>query len=679
MSTVIIRNGAPQAALSGTKDVSVPELVQSLIGSPIHLPLSFTFSEEGPEGESHVVSGDSMFKLYGLDITDTTSKYATINTPYIELFNANANEQMIQRLVPDDATQATLRLYAEVVAISDAPIYERAADNSIQYDGNGDPIQTGTGPGIKVVWRVGAIDPVFGDFGVGTTFDGTLTGSDGATSKLYPIIDLPAAARGSKYCNYGIRLACLNEVTSMPVASELVESVGARIFSLQMVEREDSLSTATVISTLDGGSTVNFSFMKDAYYKALRKDYDYKKILLKSYRNVTPSAGYAPIHGSISDFFVYESNLTLLQGLFKAALNDAVELDMIDIFTGLDNEGNMYDSVVVDAGTEGGEVLTMTNAHWLDGGTDGTMSNDTFDALVRREMNIFGEGDVNYLNVLRYPCRFLWDAGYTVDTKIALANFMGRRKDTICVLNTHVYNQGTNDIATENSMKIALQAILHNYPDSSEYGTVAFRGMVVGHSMTLIDHAYTDRVPVSYSLANMTSLYAGASDPGFKSTYRFSRGELAKITEGTDLNLTYKPRTTYESDWDAGLINVMSYDQYTYFFPALYTVYTEDRSILNGYIIAIIVADLNYIATQTWAQMSGASDLSNGQITTMINNKIITATNGRYDGVAQVEPNAYFTAEDVSNGYSVTVDINLYGNVLNTVHKYTIKAYRQED
>lgn len=674
----IIRNGSPQAFLNGVNDQSVPPLVLEPIGTPIHLPLSFSFAPEGPENEAHVVSGDSMFKLYGLDITDVTSPYATINTPFIELFNRNANEQMIHRLVPDDAELATLRLYAEMVVVDDAPVYERGDDGQILVDSEGNRKVTGTGDGIKVVWRVATITDEFGAFGKGAIIDGTLVGKAGATSKLYPVIDIPASARGKTYDDYGIRLECLNEESATPVSSDMVESVGARIYSIQLVEREDAFSTATPIKTLDGGAAVNFSFMKNAYYKPLRQDFDFRKVLMKSFRNINPLPGYTPVHGPIRDFHLYDTNLTTIQTAFRTALADAVEVDMIDVFTGLDLEGNAYDNVVIDDGTEGGEQLTLKNSHWLADGSDGTMDNATFDTLVRREMANFGEGSVNYFNMLRYPCRFIWDAGYSVDTKAELANFMGRRKDTVCLLTTHIWDQGVNDIATENSMKIALQGILLNHPESVKFATSALRGMVVGHSMLLNDSQYDERVPALYSLANLTSLYAGAANGAFKSAYRFSRGELARITEGSDLNLTYKPRSTYESDWDAGLINIQSYDQYSYFFPALYTVYPNDRSILNGYIVAIVCAHLEYLATQTWAEMSGASDLTDGQLVEMLNRKIIEKTNGIFDGVVQVVPNAYFTDADKSNGYSVTVDINLYGNVIKTVHKYTIVAHRQE-
>jgi hypothetical protein len=58
---------------------------------------------------------------------------------------------------------------------------------------------------------------------------------------------------------------------------------------------------------------------------------------------------------------------------------------------------------------------------------------------------------------------------------------------------------------------------------------------------------------------------------------------------------------------------------------------------------------------------------------------ITEKTEGKYDGVVDIVPDAYFTANDISNGYSITVDVHLYGQVIKTVNKYTIVAHRRSD
>jgi len=675
----IVKNGTPQSVNYGVDDQSVPDLVPVAAGKPIHLPLCFTFSPKGDPSQAYVVSGDQAETMYG-DIFDVKSDYTTFNTPFIKMFNEAANEMLVQRVVPTDAKSASLRLYAEVVTAT-VPIYERSIDNSIVYGSDGLPKTTGTKDGIKIVWRFGTFGETAGEFKQGKTFDGTLTGIDNKVSTIYPIMDFAAPYVGGKVNDFGIRLWCPNSKSTNALNPDIVDEVKARIMTIQFVDLLTEGTTPSITRTLDGATDASFSFMSGAYYESMRLDLDIDEVILPSYRNMNPDAGYAPTLGPISDLHVYDANLEAVLKLAQAAIADAdlTNHHMVDIFTGLDVYGNAYNGLTVDDGTEGGELLTDTHVHYLSGGSDGTMTNETFDLLVRNEMLQFGEGSVNYWNVLKYPSSALWDAGYSTDTKDALTNYIATLKNTNVFLCTHVWDQGSNSMQVEESMKVALAAMLRAHPESSKYGTPAMRGHVIGHSMLLNNSQYRERVPVSYSLARMIAKYSGAGDGYFKSQYKFSRGELAVITDGYDINLTYKPFTTYMSDWDNGLVSVRSFDQYQYHFPALYTVYDEDRSICNNMLVAIIIADLEYLTIQTWSEMSGVSDMTDAQIVKMVNAKLIAKTTGRYDGVVTIVPNAYFTEADKSNGYSITVDIDLYGAVMKTVFKQTIIAHRYED
>ena len=678
-SSAILRNGSPQPVFYGTDDQSIPPLVPEPVVSPIHQPLMFTFASRGDHKNAYTVLGDSLLSMYGRDVVDVTSDYATFNTPFLKMFNEEANAMMVQRLVPEDADTATLRLYAEVY-VDKVPIYERAADGSIVYSPtDGKPVKTGEKNGVRIVWRVApfAADP----FKQGVIFTGTIVGSDGKKSMIYPVMDLPCSFIGKKGSDIGIRLSAPNAKSSTPVDSAICAAIGSRLLTVQFVERDDVNSTPVVTKTLDGAASVTVSLKKGAYYRDMRLNLDIEKVLVKSYRNMNPDVGLPPDLGPVEDLFIYRNNLEAVLTQANASLDQGFGSDvyLVDIFTGLDVDGNPYNGLLVDAGTLGGEVFTEAHTHYLLGGSDGTMTNDTFDALVRQEMNSFGSGTVDYLDIARYPCTHLWDTGFSTQTKVSLARFIGLRPDTNLTLVTHVYNKGVNDMQTENSMKIALAGFARAYPESQRYGTPACRAIVVGHSYLLNDSEYTERVPVAYSLAKFIAKYAGAQEGKFKAEFRFSRGELAVVTEGYDINLRYKTPDAYSSDWETGLINVRSFDQQRFFFPALQTVSPNDRSILNGWINALIIGDLERVADRVWREVSGASDLTNAEMIKMVNEKIIQKTEGKYDGVVDIVPDAYFTAADLSNGYSITVDIHLYGNVIKTVNKYTIVAHRRSD
>lgn len=680
----IVKNGTPQHVMYGVDDRSIPPLVETRAGTPIHLPLMFTFSSKGDPSDAYVVSGDAMKKMFGDEILDPKSPYATINTPFIELFNRKANEMMIQRLVADDATTASLRLYAEVLETM-VPTYLRNVDGSIQYDAAGQPKKDGTTQGVVIAWRTGEISEDSGAFRAGKVFDGTMTGTDAGglptLSKIYPILDLPAPYPGAKASDYGLRLSCPNAKSTVPVNVDIVSTIGARVMNIQFVDLRVPGMSPSIIRTLSGQTSVSFSFKPGAYYAPMRMELDADDVVLANYRKMNPEPGFTPTLGPVKDFYVYRNHMETVANLAITAIADPDIVDpyMVDIFSGLDVYGNPYNGVVVDDGEQEGEIINEQHTHYLLGGSDGTMNADVFDQLVRREMLEFGEGKVNYLNILKYPCNYFWDTGFSVETKEAACNFIGRLKTTNMCLVTSLYDHPVNDMQAEESMKVGLGAMLRAHPESIRYGTGTMRGIVVGHSMRLHNNAYKGRVPAAYSLASKVAEYAGAGQGRFKSEKKFSRGELAIIDEGYDLNLRYKPHEVYSSDWETGLISIRSYDQYRYHFPALYTVYESDRSVCNNFLVALIVGHLNYLAQQTWAEISGVADMTDGEVVAMVNRKLTEKTEGIYDGVVTIIPDAYFTPEDKSNGYSISVDLHLYGSVMKTVMKTTIVAHRNQE
>src|SRR5690606_18130902 len=105
---------------------------------------------------------------------------------------------------------------------------------------------------------------------------------------------------------------------------------------------------------------------------------------------------------------------------------------MVDIFGGYDLLGQPYDGLQVNPATETGKVVfSASNIHYLQGGSDGTMNNDVYDELVRREMLLFPDGGkVRYDNELKYSLGCFWDSGFSFDTKAALVNFIGRSRNT---------------------------------------------------------------------------------------------------------------------------------------------------------------------------------------------------------------------------------------------------------
>ncbi|EDJ3473687.1 hypothetical protein CGY83_16525 [Salmonella enterica subsp. enterica serovar Enteritidis] len=679
--TFIPRNGAPLNNKQGWQDNSVPELVRTPTGDAIHKPLIFTFAARGVDNEAFPLTGDNALSLLGRNVFDLRGPYATFNTPYQAMFNANANECMYQRLIPEDAKTASVRVFADVLETK-VPSYERDSNGIVQYDNSGKPKIKEQVDGLVIVFRSVVIDETTPAVGAGVVIDGTMTGEGGTKSKLYPLFDIAGPYAGADVNGFGFKLIPLSEKSSPALTSSYQNEVGGRVYTLQWFETLAGVTSPVVWKTLTGMSSINFSFKPDAYYQPMRTQLDFEVVVADAYRQTMPDIGELPDYGPFEQFYLYRENLETVLGLAQAAITTDAPADpyMVDIFGGYDLLGQPYDGLQVNPATETGKVVfSASNIHYLQGGSDGTMNNDVYDELVRREMLLFPDGGkVRYDNELKYSLGCFWDSGFSFDTKAALVNFIGRSRNTFLTLATHVYNQGRNDEQTEESAKIALIELITAVPESAYYGTPAARGMVTGQSAFIKNSSYKKPVPMNYSLANFLSKYLGAGDGRAKPAYRFSRGELTIIEDLTDLSMPWKGNEVYASDWDVSLITARSYDYYRLFIPAIQSIYSEDRSVLNNALFNFMMTYVYRVSDRVWADMSGEAAMTDDERAKMIENKIIERLEGRLDNVAVVTPKAYFTADDKSNGYSVTLDLIAEGGVLLTQFNTTIKVYRRE-
>ncbi|MGL5397211.1 MAG: hypothetical protein ACRDBQ_18340 [Shewanella sp.] len=681
----IPRNGAPLNDKSGFQDNSVPELVRAPVGDPIHKPLIFTLAARGVGDEAFPLSGDNALSLMGRGLFDLRGPYATFNTPFQAMFNANGNECMYQRLIPTDAKKAKYRLYADVVA-GKVPRYDRDASGKIQYGADGRPTSSAQIDGVIIVFRSVPITSGDPEIGAAVPIEGTLTGgAEGTKSKMYPLWDIEAPYEGADCNGFGYKLIPLNEKSSPALGQSYQTQVGGRVYAIQWFETLAGITSPVIWKTLTGMNTLNVSFKPDAYYQPMRTQLDFEVIVPDAYRKVTPDLGGLPDYGPFSQFHIYRENLETVLGLAHAAVKAAMPTTpndpyIIDIFGGLDLTGQMYDGLQVNPASETGKVSFGPHTiHYLQGGADGVMNDEVYDELVRTEMSLFPDGGkVRYDNELKYTLGCFWDSGYSFDTKSACVNFIGRSRNTFLTLATHVFNQGRNDLQTEEGAKVALIEMITAVPDSAEFGTPAARGMITGQTAFIRNSSYKKPVPMCYSLANFFSKYLGAKDGYPNPSARFSRGEETYITDLADLSMPWKGNDVYASDWDTSLVTARSRDYYRYFIPAIQSIFNEERSVLNNALFNFMMTYVYRVSDQVWADMSGESRMTDSERAKMLESKIIERLEGRLDGIADVVPKAYFTAEDKANGFSATLDLNASGGVLLTQTKTTIKVYRRE-
>lgn len=671
----IPRNASPLNHKRGYDDKSIPPLVRKPVGSPIHKPLVFGFSPRGREDEAYPLAGDNLLSMVGRQVLDSKGPYATFNTPYLQMFNENANEVMFQRVMPDDATTATHRMCAEYWT-GKTPIYQRNPLNGeIQYDENGDPLTKGEMDGVFIAFRQVPINETNGLFRAGRE-------SNGVNGKLIPLFDIKGPWRGVEANGFGYRLASLHPKSDVPVDESYTDDVGARVYSLEFMETLPNVTTPVNWPTLKGQTTARFSFMPGAHHSGLRQDLDFADVVPAAWRRTVPDIGMLPEDGPFEEFYLYESNIEMLTELVYGKISNPPRSPyLVDIFGGVDTSGNPYDGLVVNpTSATGTSTFSSKHTHFLEGGSDGKMNNDVYDELVRRELSLFPySGKVKYANELKYDLGCFWDSGFSFATKEAITNLIGRSRNTFIFLVCQQYNQDPLDLDGEESAKIALNEMCAALPESTEFGTPVARAIIMGQHGIIRNSSYKKRVPANYSLANLFSKYMGSGEGVCKPEYRFGRGRETVIEDLTDISLPYKHPSVYATDWDVGLIAIRSYDYYRSFIPATCSVYPNERSVLKNGVFSFLMTYVFRVSDKVWADASGEFRMTREEYADDISADITKRLAGKLDDIADITPHAYFTAEDIANGNSITIDIKAEGNVMKTLHNTSIRVYRRED
>lgn len=683
-----LTNAYPRARLLGIDDQSkgtFPVLPEQV---PTHLPHIFLFTEKGPL-EPQIVVGDTLMGVYGFKTVDFRGKYANHQTVLATTVNANGNSLLVQRLRPEDAPDpASLCLSIEIVA-DKVPVYERNSDGSITRDAHGEKISTGDYiDGYRARWVSTHHDDT--QIGQRSKVAGVLVSEEGESSQRLPIWDQQISDFGEHGNNKGLRLWAPTARSADPADVNQIENVGAFIFHAQMIERPDNKSRPNIVKTKLGSTSTSFSFKPGAIDPATDRNMDVEQIYLDTWRNLDTSPA---MYGNFNQMKIYHDNLIeLLKTIYASEKEhqpdweDKTEeevLHLINFLTGVDYNGNEYHTFVVDGIEKGGLEFTPHTNHYAKGGGDGTMDSDMFDKLVKNQCQNYGDLEYDFLNMGHYPQSFIWDSGFSLETKKALLVPIGKRKDIITILGTQVAGARQNTIEEELSMAIALRTYARLFPESAVYGTHVCRAAIVGHSGKLINHPWTGVLPLTIDLADKVSKFMGAGNGRWKEDQGFDDGEngrnVVTMFKTSTINHRWKPEAAYEADWDNAMIGIRSKNRTAVFYPGFQTVYDDQTSTLNSLINVCGFVELEKIAYRVWSMLASNAKLTNEQFIERSDALIAAEAQGKFDDRFIIVPKTEFTSFDQGRGFSWTTNINAYANNEKLVGTYTITARRRSD
>lgn len=704
-------NSTPRVIAHGIRDI-LPQLTGQPEALPTHYPLQFIFAAQGPE-EPQSVIGTDLVQLYGEDSFDFSKPFANHSTAMCLTFNKLANAQMVQRLVPDDANpRANVRLYADVLE-RDIPEYERNVDGSIKYDATTNaPVTTGNKiKGYEVRWTTKYItstpmmitlpngDTILSykdgesNIGKGTIGPGEMIDPDsGEVSKLYPIMDTEYTWIGSRGNNFGYSIWAPTEQSSTPIDDTLLTDKRYKTYPLRMSiwQRSDEASTPGVVRTVWNESYTDVSFNPNAFNERVNKKAYIGNNFIEMYQDTDESFA-IPKYAPFNRPYLYQSNIDMLLKMFYMAEADYIdgfsdfegpdngdEFYRFNMLSGVSSKGVPYHSFIINTTAPNSVRLTEKNVIYTRNGSDGTMNTDTFNMLVKRKMEEWGDPDSPYQDWAKYPVSCVYDSGYALDTKYALMKIIGVRKDVWVALTTHTDGE-TLTASEDSSVGLALKNRIEMYPESEIYGTGVCRGIIIMRDGEKKSTAYRNRLPLIFDIAEKASKYMGASNGRWKSQYRFDKYPGNLVDDFQNVNVTFTPMRVRNKDWSNGLNYVQHYSRRELFWPGLRTVYSDDRSVLTSFITMALAVELQKVGDRVWRMHTGSQRLTEGQFIASVNKAVRDQTENRFDDCAVIVPNAYITAVDKNLGYQWTLDIGMGTDTMKTVQNLSIVAQRRDD
>lgn len=748
----------PRYDLLGVNDKSTRQNTLEEITLPQHCPLVHFFGQWG-DPAPNLFRGNGATRMYGSQTFDVTSKFCTHQTPYINLFNLNANPAIYRRLIPPNAEKAILRVSVELIK-SEIPLYARNDDGSYKYtynqfDERVRVVET-TIVGHRLVVHTGVdhygdngdlVNPInhqtFGNANIIRDFRlNTVTGTDGAklgviadsdetwSSTLYPILDLELAYEGSMGNDYGLRIQLPTTQGSNPIDSASTYATLSYLLRLGVVSKNtltggfDLVNTAAADNFIDvslkqnvrtdrdnNPLSIDQTFIKAYVREATATQPEFKGPFgeLKLYRDAVEELQKTLILGNTTDGVKgeqdYNGQAQLNHGRVPLTANSQYLLNFLG---GYDVDGVPYYAFDISTSANfGGVTMVSDNIIYAAGGEDGLYLTDTgepdelanyelFDSMVRQEMSTFGEGDIKWLNAAKYPISAIWDSGYSIETKKAMLNVIGQRKDVAVILATQsVADYVTTNVngtvtkvwswiapnteSEETAIAGTLRTIAANYPESEVYGTPVCRALIVGQCGTLVNSLYTRKLPLTYELANKVSKFMGSATGYWDADNAYDLKGNNTIELMKDVNISWKNENVGQQAWANGLTYAEDYDIKRLFFPAVQTVYTDSTSVLNSSITMFAICNIERVCQNAWRDLTGNSKWTRAKFIQQSNEMIQERLAKRYDDRFIIEVQTFFTEADSNRGYSWGCNIDIYAANMKTVGRFSITARRIDD
>lgn len=650
------------------KDESLrnPLIVEQLV---LHRPMFLSFAERGPIGVPVYGDFEELSTKFGAGTFDMFSKYYKHPNLFLERC-LRYNKAFFVRLASATADTATLLLQCSVY---EKPViqYQKDADGFRLTDVNGNyiPIDDGTGnplkePGIVLKWSVRSIDLSTENPKAIAQTTSIIPDPDGGpdlTVTTYPVAAFVANSPGAWGNVTGFKLFW-NEDSDTGVAAKM----GSVIYTVGVVTTPWGSDTVQVVRNRYLYTDSEFTFKEDTTDKATMRRYYINEVIANDWN----------ADDLTFDLYTYANNITTICERCYA-VEDAIvfpeltEAHMVNIMTGKTFEQQHYDHIVIDTTSTDSVLLDKNIILYMTGGSDGDIADADLESLTRDWLtgNVFP--DIS--DHARYPVTHLYDSGYEAETKESLINFLGVRDDVKVILSTQSVYEEPNLKSEDQSMGSYLRARALLHPESYIYGTQACRVTILqqcGKLNELIP--YNRIVPATLDCMMKKGEWQGAI---------YMKGKpkglpKSAVTVLKDINWFPVAPDFKQLSWDNALNYMQYYDMTSVHYPDVISVYPYLTSLLSDDIFTDMLVYIKHIVHFQWAKFAGVDDPI-PQLIANIKDSVGKDIYGKLGNFLRAEVNPYQTELDVQLGYSLTVEIPVYGTVPNRVWNVIVPVRRE--
>ena len=634
----------------------------------LHRPMFLSFAERGPIGVPMYGSYEEHAATFGKGTFDVFSPYYRHPNLFAEKSLQN-NKVFFVRLASLTAKSSTLILECSVY---EKPIIQYQKDAQgfrvKDTDGNFIPIDDGTGdplkePGAVLKWTLRELtadeNPKF--LVQQTKSIPNPEGGANISVTTYPVIAFVASSPGYWGNLTGFKLFW-NPESDNGVAA----AMKALIYTFGLVNIPWGADTANVVRTKYLDVDTEFTFAPDTVDRSTMRRYFLGEVLSNDYRDED------------IDFatYVYSDNVKAI-GEFCIDREDVdtfTELTspfMVNLFTGNTMDQRPYDHITIDIDSDDALLMNKNIISYMVGGDDGDGTDEDLESLTRQWLggSIFPE----IRDRARYPITHLYDSGYEIATKEALIDFLGMRDDVKIILSTQsVYNE-PNTKAEDQSTGSFLRSRALLHPESFIYGTQACRVTILQQCGKLNELTnYTKIVPATLDCMMKKGIWQGAI---------YMKGKpkglpKSAVTVLKDINWFPVDADFKQLSWDNALNYMQYYDMTSVHYPDVISVYPYLTSLLSDDIFTDMLIYIKHIVRYQWSKFAGVDDPI-AQLIGDIKESVGQDIYAKLGNFIRAEVNPYQTETDLQLGYSLTVEIPVYGTVPNRVWNVIVPVRRE--